>query len=160
MTIYPHIARKPPKPPWFKTWKTTRGWCGWCGEQIAPGQRKRPNACTWHLECLHEYRSIFDWEYARRIIFYRDNFSCRVCGKWLAPSRSKLGGLVRAYEIDHIIALCRWNPRNTREITQENLLDWYAPWLPNNLQLLCPVCHREKTTNDIRGSVTAQAPII
>lgn len=134
MLIEPHRHRIPPKPPWFRG--TKRGTCQWCQKPILPGQRPRPNACLWHTECLLHYRRIFDWPYVRNMVFKRDNKLCQECGDDL---------FLKDFETDHIKPLFVWPKQDITMLTFQNLDLWYSPWQMQNLNTLCPSCHRNKT---------------
>ncbi len=132
--ILPHQHRRPPRPWWMRA-GTPLGVCVWCETTILPGQRPRPRQCHWHLECLHEYRLLFDWPYARHFVHGRDQGQCQSCGLDVGA----------VFEVDHVQALFLWPARRLGDLRQESLLDWYAPWWPENLQILCQDCHQGKS---------------
>ena len=140
--IIPHLHRRPPKPPWMTSGGYVLGRCSWCREDILPGQRKNPSRCNWHLECAHEYKLMFDWREARAVVLERDRGRCLSCGLEVD----------RAFEVDHIVPLHQWQARDLATLAQHNFLEWYAPWLLTNLQLLCLDCHKGKTVNERRAA--------
>lgn len=117
--------RRPPLPETMSQ-RIPLGTCRWCGLPILPGQRKNPERCTWHLECLEIYYVISDPAHARRETLARSGGVCAICG-----------GV--ATEHDHIMPLIDALP------LADNPL-W--PWLLGNLQSLCPDCHRAKTKRE------------
>lgn len=149
MLIHPVRHRIPPKPPWMKA--KPKGTCQWCREPIYPGQRQRPRSCNWHHECLCEYRSIFDWQYIRQKVFDRDHGLCQHCGQELYSIDYFLKRSIRIhhdYEVDHIKPLFSWPKQDITLLTWDNLPLWYAPWQMQNLNTLCPKCHRDKTIRE------------
>ena len=145
--VVPHLHRCPPKPPWMyahykRRGTDRRGWCEWCNQPILKGQRKSPTRATWHLECVNEYRMLFDWKYMRKLIKDRDSRTCAVCGATAYDT---------ATEVDHIVPLHRWPTLDLQELTQDNVVEWYAAWLPGNLQTLCTKCHIDKTALECRA---------
>ena len=113
--------REPPFPPSFNA-KRQDGICCWCGEQIVNEPRRR----WWHARCSNEYLVISSNASALDALIERDGNRCAICG------RNDL-----RLEVDHIVAL-QSAPRELRF------------WTLANLQLLCSVCHRLKTTIDNR----------
>ncbi len=127
--------RKPPLPPWFE--RPRQGCCRWCNLPVYSGR-----AC-WHEECLRIYSIAAMHNPVWHLLRIGQGGSyfaeCAACG--LASGWGD-------FELDHIVPLCLRH-------------DCISCWLPANLQLLCPPCHRAKTRRDLaewrsRGRSVAQ----
>ena len=70
------------------------------------------------------------WIAVRNFVRKRDEMTCRICGSYNE----------NRYEVDHII-----------ELTWENVDDPNIALNPENCQLLCFKCHKEKTRRDKQG---------
>jgi 5-methylcytosine-specific restriction endonuclease McrA len=106
-----------------------RGCCRVCGD---PVQANRGRVRSWHdgrkladdvrePNCLHAYKVATRPSYGKRIIANREGRCCRKCGEKRGTSYAWL-------HLDHI----------------EPLADGGTP-TEENLQLLCPDCHKAKT---------------
>lgn len=71
-----------------------------------------------------------DWIKVRDFVRKRDEMTCRICGSYNAER----------YEVDHII-----------ELTWENVDNPDIALNPENCQLLCFRCHKNKTRADKQG---------
>ena len=63
------------------------------------------------------------WQQLRRLVFRRDHYRCRACGK------------AGALECDHLVPIWKGG----------------APWALGNLQALCRGCHIEKSRKEYTG---------
>jgi 5-methylcytosine-specific restriction endonuclease McrA len=136
---------KKSRPDLFKLSKGPNGrnLCRWCKTEVKPPRR---TFCS--EECVHEWRIITDWTYARRQVIKRDKSICQICSIDLKKLRKEFRQmneqerLIRAeelkipkfkighsfIEVDHIVP---WVEGGTNELT--------------NLRVLCPACHRIQT---------------
>lgn len=143
-----HPEAKPPfkQPEPIELDGVLRKRCRWCWSAIVVNGRS-----TWCSdECVAEYRTAFDWNFARRAAIVRDRQICQICGTdcaklnrilkahakslWKMPwhehaiGASHIFGTKRGsfaiVEVDHIVP---------RELGGTNEL--------HNLRTLCPACH-------------------
>lgn len=109
-----------------------RGFCRVCAQAVAA---TRGRVRSWHdgralpdggnePNCLHAYKVATRPNYGRRIVAKRDGRKCNACGVTRGLSYSYL-------HLDHIVPLA-----DGGTATEENL------------QLLCPDCHKEKTARE------------
>jgi 5-methylcytosine-specific restriction endonuclease McrA len=134
------------------------GTCRWCGEAILHESGARDGEAnlrrSWHPDCVEAYK-LAAWRKAQaRFVKKRDGACCAACGaapkKWLASRRRSIdrqtrGRYVRvrracALELDHTVPL--WS---VAHLPPEARRAYYGP---DNLKLLCPTCHRAKTTRE------------
>lgn len=137
------------------------GHCRWCGEPIL--HERGPKAGTpmlprsWHPECVTTYK-LHAWPAVQTaFVRKRDGDRCAVCGdsaqKWnrgrtmyvWAPKPEDRTSVceidrVSALELDHRTPLWSIQDRPTTERV------WF--YGPENLQLLCPLHHAEKTRRE------------
>ncbi len=78
------------------------------------------SACAWR------FHGRYFWDAARVVVFRRDRYTCRICGR-RRPRRE--------LEVDHIREIAAGGPS----------LDY------RNLQTLCKPCHRAKTRQFLVG---------
>jgi HNH endonuclease len=104
---------------------------GRCVECLAPLSSPRAlycsNACQW------KFHGRYFWDAARVVVFRRDRYTCRACGR---------RGRRRDLEVDHIVEIARGG----------------ASLQYDNLQTLCRACHRAKTRQFLRGRATRARP--
>lgn len=87
--------------------------------------------CRWAFHC-RLYKNVH-WQ--KRHIAVRDGTVCKLCGEVFDSAIVEGGPLYphpQKMELDHIVPLCRGGTEH-----------------PDNLQLLCPECHRAKTKTDL-----------
>lgn len=111
-----------------------RGVCRWCGADIlrADGSvNRRKTFCD--QRCVKEYLIRADPKVWRRTVYNRDMGICRGCGE-VFDYYSDDG-----WQADHILPLFVAHARG----------DWTA-WDPDNGQVLCDGCHKDKTQADFR----------
>lgn len=104
------------------------GYCQWCGKKIDNPRRK--SFCS--KECSDLYAKATVWgrtrdSYSLRIL-YRDNFTCRDCGKFLAY-KNEHGVYIpidEGAEVHHIIPVSKGGGDE-----------------PSNLTTLCSECHKK-----------------
>ena len=134
------------------------GVCRWCGlivfhdKGAKAGEPNRRRA--WHTACVDEYK-LHAWAAEQeKFVRKRDGGRCAACRerpkKWVrakyeSTDRATRGRYVRikracALELDHLTPL--WSVANLPAHERR------AFFGPSNLQLLCPDCHRAKTTRE------------
>lgn len=107
-----------------------RGLCRVCEQAVASGRRGRIR--SWHdgrkladgtreSNCLHRYKVATRPSYAKRVIATRDGRVCRLC-------KASRGKTYAWLHLDHITPLADGGTADE-----------------DNLQLICPDCHRDKT---------------
>lgn len=112
-----------------------RGTCRVCKEPVAIGRNGRPrfwhdgrrhcdNPTSHEPNCLAEHKMRFNPSFAKRLIAKRDGAHCKRCG-------ARRGRSFKWLALDHVLAL---KDGGSKE--------------PDNLQLLCPACHTEKTSTE------------
>jgi 5-methylcytosine-specific restriction endonuclease McrA len=89
----------------------------------------------WKKQNRHERGYGYQWEKARQIALSRDNYLCQHC---LKKNRA-----TPAQEVDHIVPKAKGG---TDDI--------------DNLQSLCPPCHRAKTIEDNGGTKIKSGSLI
>ncbi|MHB8351133.1 MAG: HNH endonuclease [Thermoplasmata archaeon] len=114
--------------------------CAVCHKPVEP-TRKGKHAGSrraYHYGCSDEFynRYFRAWHITKRIVSRRDANSCRVCGwvssqvRWSVGSTNyRLFRLREPLEFDHIVEIARGGD----------------PLDPANVQMLCKVCHKDKT---------------
>ena len=119
--------RTPPRP---STWDLPRGNCRFCGNPIIENgvQNNRKRWCSPH--CIKEWKLINQFSEARKAVFIRDEGKCQRDGCNFTSLSLK------DFQVDHIKPLFE---------ARGNLDYWKLP----NLQLLCKLCHKEKTKDDM-----------
>ena len=119
--------RTPPKPPYYDT--VPEGTCRWCNREIGLTKTGRQSKSRWHKECFLEYEVLFFASETRKHVWRRDLGVCKVC-KTQCDKKGKNG-----WQMDHITPLIEANG---------DLEYWRLP----NLQTLCKVCHKAKTSSE------------
>lgn len=117
--------RKPPRP---DSWNVERGNCRFCGGPIVEhGKVNRRK--HWHQSCADLWRIMNNPTVAKHHVFLRERGTCQGCGM-ISP-------LPADFDVDHIEPLFEafGDPR------------YYEP---ENMQLLCKSCHRDKTKEDMQ----------
>lgn len=137
-----------------------RGSCRLCGEPILRADGTVNKLRTWHAECGYFFRLCTEMPLQRSFLYERDGDGCAHC-------KTKLRRLVKyterynivdidadgtrhyypwtelklawVCEVDHRIPL--WKVETVSDVRARV---WYFG--PDNLQLLCPPCHAEKTS--------------
>ena len=147
-------ARRPP----LHHGARSGGVCRWCGLEVlhtdGPGAGRPDRRRAWHPDCVLTYKlhawPKLQWAYVRR----RDGGRCHRCGerpkKWRAARRESVDRLTRAryvrvkrgsaLELDHTVPL--WS---VAHLPAEARRSFYGP---DNLRLLCPACHLNKTREE------------
>lgn len=108
--------------------------CRWCGGAIPKSSRRR----SWHEECLRTYLLHSDPAVQYRFLARSDGEVCSVEGC----------GETRGLQVEHTIPL--WK---VRDLPDDERLHFYGP---ENLTLMCPGCHKEKTARE--AAERAQKP--
>jgi hypothetical protein len=115
--------RIPPRP---HTWSCPKGTCRFCGEPIIENgiQNKRKN---WHVGCIEIWNIMSIPKIAREHVWHREKGVCQGCGKdsWSYGD---------SWEVDHHKPL--WEAIDL------------SSWHPDNLRLLCHLCHKTKTKQE------------
>ena len=123
--------RTPPKPKAYYT--QTKGMCRWCGKIIINPKTEEINMRkSWHSKCVEEYLFVYHQGEARKHIWERDAGYCAGCGCKCKKRR---------WHLDHI------NPLYEQKDVKDEDID-YSYWMPDNLQILCIDCHKEKTSKE------------
>jgi 5-methylcytosine-specific restriction endonuclease McrA len=134
------------------------GVCRWCGDAILHETGPRAGAPNgrraWHPACVETYK-LHAWpETQFEFVRKRDGRRCAECGarpkKWaparrISVDRETRGRFVRvkrvcALELDHAVPL--WS---VAALPDDERRGFFGP---GNLRLLCPACHRAKTTRE------------
>ncbi len=97
---------------------------GRCVECFGPLPSPRAQYCS--RACRWRFHGRYFWDAARTVVFRRDRYTCRHCGRRYPR---------RHLEVDHVL-----------EIAAGGAALDYA-----NLQTLCKPCHRAKTSSFLRG---------
>lgn len=79
------------------------------------------------------------WTYWRKQALIRDNYTCKICGLYD----------IEIMDVDHIEPI-RCTLRERREIERETDIQLHGI---NNLQTLCPNCHKRKTIKQFKNPV-------
>lgn len=119
--------RIPPKPSWFDT--VPEGTCRWCGQGVGLTKTGRPSKSRWHSHCFDEYELLFWPSSTRKAVWKRDKGRCANCGTQ-CDKKGKNG-----WDLDHKTPLIE---------ADGSLSFWQMP----NLQTLCKVCHKAKTSRE------------
>ena len=118
---YSTSARKPPLL-WMainRMWG--RCWCGTPKEMFASGRRS--HCSEQHFQIWRNYIRR-NWHAVRSEVLVRDYYTCQICGKYDNTGTN--------LDVDHII------PKSLGG----------DEWDHNNLQVLCRICHAEKSLLD------------
>lgn len=119
-------TRKPPLPTHFHS--PIPGVCRWCNTDVNKILKNgKPSKSSWHDKCVKEYKTIHWPSYTRRLVWNRDKGLCKGCGT-RCDRKGKNG-----WHMDHIIPLYS---------AQGQIWAWGM----NNLQTLCKICHKKKTS--------------
>lgn len=179
--------RRPPPYPYQGPLR--RGQCKFCGEMILPASTKRgralgyherrhPERCQWHLECLEVYQIATSSEAARRAVLKRDKGICQLCGTDTLRLVSRPGIIYEPWWLEHDdeippsrLRRAQWLREDKPEIAGpycsvrfveryvfevDHIVPLYrAPreWRYfglENLRLLCVPCHRSVTAEQAR----------
>lgn len=123
-TRKPGNHRQAPRP---ASWDCPRGICRFCGEAIIENGVQN-NRKHWHQACADWWVIANSPTKARQHVFRREHGTCQGC---TTKSIS-----LKDFHVDHIVPL----------FEAEGELRYYGP---ENMQLLCHDCHREKTKADM-----------
>ena len=118
--------RRPPMPACFKN-EPQWGTCRWCNKTIYKDDGAKNKRRKWHPECLHEFKIVTDFKYAKRQVKKRDKGICKDCGI-LCRLRSE-------WQLDH----------------EKPLIDAAGDisfWMLKNLSTRCLRCHSKKTLKE------------
>ena len=119
--------RQAPRP---TSWDCPRGTCRFCGEPIIE-DGKQNNRKHWHQPCADTWRLINNQSESKKAVFVREKGTCQGIG----CSFTSIS--IRDFDLDHIKPLMEAHGD-------------LSYWKMGNLQLLCKVCHKEKTKEDMK----------
>lgn len=125
-----------------------KGECRWCGEQIIING-KQSRRLNWHPECVKTYHLHAFMPAQRRFLTERQDGRCAGCQmalpRWgISYHTGHHTGIYKINyargHVDHVIPL--WK---VRTLDQAALIKYFGP---DNLQLLCHICHATKTARE------------
>ena len=118
--------RIPPKPEYFDS--VPPGTCRWCNELTGLTPKGKVKTSRWHSHCLQEYKLLFWPTTTRKAVWKRDAGICNECKTQCEKQNN-------GWHLDHIKPL----------IEAKGDLSF---WQMGNLQTLCKVCHKNKTSKE------------
>jgi len=110
--------------------------CRYCGEVIKSRSRLFCN-----VKCMVKFNKLtqeVSWDMFRWMVFKRDRYHCKVCGKSLRKKKYVGKGYdYSSFVCDHIIPLFKGGR------------DWWHDPCMLNFQTLCITCNKQKTASDL-----------
>jgi len=101
-----------------------------CGD---PLPKRKWFYCSKKCEIRFYETHVKDWSWIRNEVFFRDNYTCQDCRRKLKVTGHDSEFFVTEIQCDHIIPISLGG----------SMFDM------DNLQTLCPDCHKKKTAKDI-----------
>lgn len=143
--------------------------CRYCKTEVSPPRR---TFCS--EACVHEYKILNHWNYARSQVIKRDKGICQICFIDCRKQRREILALPaaqreecckeigvpigriygRLHDIDHSTPIVEWNTGNIIGNIPDHLQHLGAQQL-GNLRLLCLSCHK-KVTGELRKRLKKQ----
>lgn len=164
-------CRKPPLPETFLTYRSSEhaGLCKFCRDPLPKkGEEGYHHNRMWHVDCTDRYNFLTNPAYQRWQVYARDKGVCACCG-YDSPGAAEFIRGLEPQSLLSSVAYSSWHQRI--DAAGKWHLDhivplWQGIGLPDeeriklfeieNMQTLCPYCHKEKTKREAAERAAAR----